>query len=292
MATLELVAYAARYGIAATVGAAGDGPVVVASIGDLRAAGSAGRSRVALMEHGAGQSYGGDRRSADHPSYAGGVGRKAQLFLHPGPHPAARDHAAYPRARVEVVGCPKLDTLPTRGPGDGPVLAFGFHWDDSRTVDEVRSGFIFFREGLELLARKYKVLGHGHPRIIDRLAPWYERKGIEVVRDFSEVCARADLYGCDNSSTLFEFAATGRPVVVLNASLYRHSVNHGLRFWEAADVGVQCARAIDLPEAVEDALSDDAGKQSRREQALALVYGYRQGAAARAAGVLLDWAAA
>jgi UDP-N-acetylglucosamine:LPS N-acetylglucosamine transferase len=100
------------------------------------------------------------------------------------------------------------------------------------------------------------VLGHGHPRIMERLLPIYDALDIEPVYDFEEVLERADCYVCDNSSTMFEFASTGRPVVVLNPPWYRREVNHGLRFWEAAGVGVNCDRPQDLAGAVATALQD------------------------------------
>ncbi len=71
---------------------------------------SAGRTMIALGQHGAGQSY-----WNDHPAYPGGRGQgEASLFLVPNETAAARTRAAYPKARVEIVGCPKLDTLPTK----------------------------------------------------------------------------------------------------------------------------------------------------------------------------------
>jgi hypothetical protein len=256
-----------------------------------------GRANIALMEHGAGQSFGGDlsyagRVAAASSSYAGGEGRVAGLFLHPGPHPAERDRARYPRARVEVVGCPKLDALPHRVPDGVPTVAFSFHWDTSISP-EARSSFIFFREHLAVFARHnpgVRVLGHGHPRIIDRLAPWYERMGIEVVRDFADVCRRADVYACDGMSTLYEFASTGRPVVVLNAPFYRRDIEHGLRFWEAAGVGENVWEPYDAEAAVKRALSDPDAGISAREEALDMVYAYRSGASDRAARALESWA--
>src|SRR5665811_2357651 len=88
----------------------GGTPTLVAATGDMSLALRAGRP-VAIMEHGSGQSYGGDRNARLHSSYAGGLHRAAGLFLHPGPHPAARDRHAYPDARVEIVGSPILDSL-------------------------------------------------------------------------------------------------------------------------------------------------------------------------------------
>jgi hypothetical protein len=265
-------------------------PTLVASAGDLHLS-AARRRPTAIMEHGCGQSFGGDPRSATHSSYAGGRHRDgASLFLHPGPHPAARDRAAYPGARVEVVGCPKLDSLPRKDRSGAPVLAIAFHWNGP-VCAETRSGAMEFGRMIAPLAQSYQVIGHGHPRILDRIAPLYARYGVEVVRDFAEVCARADLYLNDASSTLFEFASTGRPVVVLNCALYRRSVNHGLRFWDAATVGVQTTSSRPLADAVAEALEDSPAQREAREAAIDLVYAYRTGAARRAAAALMDWAA-
>ena len=263
-------------------------PTLVASIGDLRTARRGGRP-VALMEHGCGQSFGGDPRSAFSASYAGGAGRDAQLFLHPGEHPAARDRAAYPKARVEVVGCAKLDGLPRKERSDRPVVAVAFHWD-CRVSPETRSAAREFQDQVERLANEMTVIGHGHPRILRRLTGWYRRMHVETVETFAEVCARADLYVNDASSTLFEFASTGRPVVVLNPRHYRRSIDHGLRFWEASTVGVNVGERDDLVEAVRLALEDPSEQQAERERCVDIVYAYRTGAAERAAAVLMDWA--
>jgi UDP-N-acetylglucosamine:LPS N-acetylglucosamine transferase len=100
------------------------------------------------------------------------------------------------------------------------------------------------------------------------------------------------VYVCDNSSTIYEFAATGRPVVVLNGPHYRRDVHHGLRFWDAADVGIQVDHPRDLPDAIEEALRDPEPRRRAREAALGIVYAHRTGAAQRAAAALTDWMAA
>lgn len=303
--TPELQARAERLAIPTSTSTADmsghiDDPVLVAASGNLNHAVLKGRRHIALMEHGCGLSYGGDltvkgRVAAESPSYAGGKGRGAtSLFLHPGEHPAARDRERYPEARVEVVGSARLDALPARVPDGRPTVAFSFHWDTT-IAPETRSGFIFYRDHLNALAQeardtgRFDIIGHGHPRIIDRLAPWYERKGIEVVRDFDDVCRRADLYAVDNSSTLFEFAATGRPVLVLNTPHYRTDVNHGLRFWDAADVGENIWEPYDIMAAVPRHLREPDAWNDRRERAVGLVYAYRHGAAKRAAAALTSW---
>src|SRR5207342_3227537 len=132
--------------------------------------------------------------------------------------------ARYPDARVEVVGCAKLDSLPQRDRGDGApiVAAVSFHWN-CIICAETRPAFDDFKRQVAQLAQTMTVIGHGHPRIIRRLAAFYRSIGVETVRSFAEVCARADVYINDGSSTLYEFASTGRPVVVMNSRLYRRN---------------------------------------------------------------------
>ena len=273
-----------------------DNPVLVASYGDLKTAERIGRTRIAIMEHGAGQSYGG-RGGMQHGSYAGGLHRDgASLFLHPGPHPAARDRRSYPSARVEVVGSPHLDTLPKRKGKPGREVAFTFHFNGP-LCPETRTAYPHFFPVLAGLSDKYELLGHGHPMLWEmgrpghRLADRYRAQGIEPIRDFREVCERADLLIFDNTSVGFAFAATGRPVVVMNSPRYDKRVNHGLRFWEAANVGVNCDDPARLADCIEEALADPPKRRAAREAALDLVYAFRSGAAKRAADALMDWAA-
>lgn len=279
-------------------GAPGDPsrPVLVASYGDLKRARSFGRTAIAFLEHGAGQSYAGDprdRRASEHGSYAGGSDRGDNgLIMAPGQAAADRWRAAYPSARVEAVGCPKLDALPARVPGPGPVVCVSTHFE-ATLCPETRSAFPLYRDAFAALAATHRLIGHAHPRGLDgppRARRWYERHGIEVVDDFEDVCRRADVYACDNSSTLFEFAATGRPVVVLNAPWYRRSVRHGGRFWDWATVGVQCDSPDGLAEAVARAVEDSPAQRAERERVVSLVYAHRGDAAARAAAALADWA--
>lgn len=274
-----------------------DRPVLVASIGDHNTARRHGRTHVALMEHGAGQSYGGRPQSENAPSHPGGRGRDADLFLHPNEHAAGRDRARYPAARIEVVGSPKLDDLPAREEGPAPVIAVSFHWDMT-LAPETRCSFRWFRQGLKALARRYpgRVLGHAHPRLAHDIAllgdeGWYARNGIEPVADFRDVLRGADVYVCDNSSTIFEFAATGRPVVLLDSpDVVRSKADHGLRFGAAAGVGLHCSEELRLPDVVAEALLDHDRVRADREAALDVVYAYRTGAAKRAADVLVHWA--
>jgi len=79
-----------------------------------------------------------------------------------------------------------------------------------------------------------------------------------------------------HNSTLYEFAATGRPVVVLNCPRYRRDVHHGLRFWDHIP-GIQCDTPEDLPGAIELALEDPPELREMREEAIAAVYPQHDG---------------
>lgn len=272
----------------------GAGPqAFVVSIGDTKIARRLGYRRFAFMEHGAGQAYIGERGTRGrHQSYSGGMDREdTELFMVPNAYSADLWRRAYPAARVEIVGCPRLDDLPRREPGPGPVVALSFHWP-AYVAPEAGTALGHYFTAIGGLAKRFKVIGHAHPKgdWPVKMAQYYRRWGIEFVGDFDDVCRRADVYVCDNSSTIFEFAATGRPVVLLNAPQYRRDVEHGLRFWSAATVGIQVDHPAGLIQAVQDALSDPIEQRVARESALAQVYGLRTNGAQAAAAALTDWA--
>lgn len=257
---------------------------LVASYGDLKIARAVGYKRFVLAQHGAGQSY-----SSTYPSYPGGRDHAdVGLFLVPNDHAAMRWKAAYPKARVAVVGCPKLETLPGREPGPGPVICISFHWD-FRHAPETLSATREYLYVLKPLAELYSVIGHGHPkrRDLDRI---YRQAGIEFVPDFDDVCRRADLYIADNSSTMFEFAATGRPVIVMNSRQYRPEANHGLRFWDAAGIGINVWTPRELARSIDVALECRPADVAAREQALDLVYSPRHATGQLAADAILAYA--
>ena len=78
-----------------------DDVALIASYGDLKSARRGGFRRIILMQHGAGQSYGGDRRTARHPCYPGGdFNDEVGLFLVPNQHAADRWAFRYPAASV------------------------------------------------------------------------------------------------------------------------------------------------------------------------------------------------
>lgn len=292
----QLTPYARLAGLTATPGRpAGAGPLVVAGYTDER---RATRRPVALLEHGAGQSYTGvpagwgSGPNPDRPA--------VRLYLAPSERAAARARATIPGAEAVAVGCPKLD--PWHAPGSarpretsrGPVVAVTFHWP-CQALPESQWALPHYTRHLPALVSAVRaaggeVLGHGHPRAASHLRALWRRLGVEWVPRLASVLNRADLLVADNTSALFEFASTGRPVVVLNAPWYRRDIHHGLRFWSCADVGVQVDRGRDLLDAVEVALVDLPDVAARRAEVVAEVYARADGTAAAAAAAALEGA--
>lgn len=233
---------------------------------------------VVRIEHGSGQSY-----EPPTSSYAGGEAHgRLVAFLVPGEAPAARHRASHPGVPVYVVGCPKLDPWARIGfrdrepdEGDKPVLVFSWHWD-CHVYPETRATLPEWKQAiLDLQATgDFIILGHAHPRYPAAFT-WYEKVGIPIVRDFVEVLDRADLYICDNSSTLFEAAALGLRTLVLNGPLYRRHHSHGLRFWDAVP-GPQCTDPKQLESAVRAVL--DAEELPEADAAARVAYAVVDGA--------------
>jgi CDP-glycerol glycerophosphotransferase (TagB/SpsB family) len=192
-----------------------------------------------------------------------------------------------------VIGTPKMDEwvaeqFPAPAPSGIPVLAIAFHWGErGARPPESGSAWEHYREILPELARRYQVIGHGHPLSAHVYRRHFERMEIEWVPDFREVLRRADLYLNDLSSTMYEFVVTGKPVVVLNAPWFRRKVHWGIRFWDYADVGLQ----VEGPEGIFDAIDETLANYEtvcldERRQAVADLYPYLGHSAARGVEVL------
>ena len=254
--------------------------------------------KLILVNHGAGQAY----QPHNNSSYAGGRNRdNVQLFIQPNQYAADLDQQKYPNAKQVIAGCSKLDKWHQRklngeikNRGSVPVIAISFHFD-CQVCPETRSAFEYYKSALDMLAYKnitkeWIILGHGHPRMIGQLEPYYKKCNIEVVHDFNEIMERADLYIMDHMSTLYEFASTDRPVVVLNAPWYRKNVEHGLRYWKYADVGINVEHPDQLEPAIYRALEDPLEQKMKRERACNAVYAYRDGMCTeRAAQAIINY---
>jgi hypothetical protein len=262
------------------------GPLtVVASYPDFRVAHRANR-KVVLLNHGTGQSYQGTLKN--HPAYVGGGSRnEVALFLEPGPYAGAITRSK--GGNVVEVGVPKLDPWhkfpaePTE-----PVVAISWHWHCVSGVPETDWAWPEYKESVVSLSKEVKVIGHAHPRAWLRLEKWYREVGIEPVQSFSEVLQRASVFVADNTSALYEFASTGRPVVVLNSKHYRREVEQGLRFWRDVP-GMQLDYPSQLSDAIHTVLEAPEEYFYPFRSVIEKVYAYTDGKAAeRAAKAILE----
>ena len=233
-----------------------------------------------FLAHGSGQTYKGQ--------FLHLIARKNYILdLVPNQYMASSFKDRYTNNEIKVIGCPKLDvwhTNFTKPQNSKPIIAISFHFDRD-TVPETRSAWPYFKPAIAQIAQdeRWKILGHGHPRIFDELAPYYTDLGIEPVKEFDEVMSRANLYICDNSSTIYEFASTDRPVVVLNAPWFRRDVLHGLRFWQLSSVGTNCDSPGLLITAISQALEDTPAQREKRRKAVLGAYAYTDGKASQRA---------
>ena len=235
--------HAESLGITATVNAPTLNPTIVASWGDYRKT----NGHVIYMEHGIGHTY-----SNNHPSYAGAPGKdRVTLFLNQHKLTDQRNKAAYPNAEHAIIGVPRMDSVAVRGV-ENRTVAISFHWD-CKVAPESRSAFDHYRRFIGDINKieGITLIGHCHPRKgwRETVEPYYTANNIEFVPTFAEVLDRADFYIIDNSSTGYEFAAAGRPVIHMNAPWYRKTINHGIRFWDhipgpTVENGLQLIRTI------------------------------------------------
>lgn len=274
------------YAVTSGVTPSPPGPVgsvaVAASWGDLN--GCHPSQRRVLMEHGVGQTYAGLEWNQ---RYAGAHGRESiDLFLSPNQRVYDLNTAATPGAQHVIIGSPRLDELVNIVDASQPLFdaTVSFHFDTD-FCDEITSAWAWIRPQLLQIGNSW--CGHAHPRCWDKLSRWYDEAGKTSFPYFPLALAMGAVYVCDNSSTIYEAAAAGRPVVLLNAPQYRRHVNHGLRFWEFADVGVQVNHKNELGPAIELALEDPIEVAMRRAEIVDELFPHRGEAAYRASASIL-----
>ena len=246
---------------------------------------------VARMEHGVGMSY--VTKGARPASYPGGAGqRNVAAFISPNEYAAREWRRRYPGKPAPVVGIPRLDhlaRLKAKPMPDRPTVCVSFHWD-CLIAPETRWGWPHFGEAALALAgdEEFDLVGHSHPRAAGWIRPAFEGAGVEYLGTFDEVLRRADVYVVDNSSTLYEFAAADRPVVMLNPPWYRRAAAHGLRFWEHSDVGEAVWDPGQLAGAVRRAILEPTEHREARRAATLAVAPHMGQAASRAAEALVQ----
>lgn len=247
---------------------------------------------VVYLEHGAGQTYGGQpgHPAGRHAHYAGGYGRdRVVLFLVPNWRTAELEAAVHPDTPVAIVGCPRLDAVAARRAGrtpcETPTIGVTFH-HPAKGVRQPEAGWAW-PEYADVVSNTITDtigagtatwVGHSHPLAVDRLADWWAVQHCPWWDDVDDVLEVADLWVVDNSSTLYEAAALDIPCVALNSSTWRRDVHHGLRFWDSVP-GVQVDEPADFFDALREARSDDEPWPTVRRSVAADVYGIPVGAA-------------
>lgn len=244
---------------------------VVSSYGNLKLLSHTTMPKVPfiLIEHGAGQTY-----ITDAASWSRGVSEydtRVKAFLGTNKYCVDAYQHHHPDIPCYVCGCSKLDDVRVdKANLDNPLIVFSWHWDCSKPP-ETAGGFNYWKNALPSLAQKYNIAIHGHPRLQPQTEAFASRNNLRFIKNFSDVLAEADIYACDNSSTLFEFAAF-KPVIVLNNPWYRRDVEHGMRFWEFADMGVNCDDTKDLAQCIDTAKTDT--YETRRAEVTDAMYPY------------------
>lgn len=254
---------------------------------------------IIALEHGCGLSYIGDLPSERWTSLHISrmcykhFGNAINLRLVPNEFQANREKKSYPSLPTRVIGdSPKMDKWRGRNfpkPGGKPVVCLSTHFDLTRTPETRETLSLYAPSIASLVKGGYHVIGHSHPRIWDKAKTVFEDAGVEPVMDFDEVLERADVYCTSGSSTIYEFASVGKPVVCLRAPFMRKGINHGLLFWDAVP-GVECWQPSNLCKAVDTALEDSDEIKSKRAFAISQVYPNPNGKSAqRAAEAIQEW---
>lgn len=211
-------------------------PIVIAGSRDLQYLGQ--ERRIALVEHGAGQSYVLDPTQDGVANYSGGPGReRISLMLCPSARVAAKNAERYPSCALPVTGPAHLDRWYRPVPEEQTAgIGFAFHWE-CPLVPETRTAFPHWARAVQALSEQTLVTVHAHPRIEQQIRAWCSNSGV-FWGDY-ETIFTADCLYVDNSSIACEYAAvTGRPVGLLDAPWYRRDVEHGGRFWDWTRAGV------------------------------------------------------
>lgn len=261
--------------------------------GDLKKADEAGK-KIIYSEHGIGMYY-----NTEHPSYAGSLTHRKNVILRLVPNQLAYDKEKESlECPIEIIGVPKMDkyfhlrSKPLRIKRT-PTIAISFHWD-CLVCPETRSSFRYYLKSFPFLSSEFNVIGHGHPRIFGQLYDLYRHNGIRPVEDFDTVIREADIYICDNSSTIFEFAYTKKPVILLNNPSYRRDIEHkgNPRFWKNADIGLQVDDAVSLVSAIHTALTEyeESGCSDRQEEITKEMFHFVDGKCSeRAANIIYNF---
>ena len=231
---------------------------ITATYGDLELA-DIGKKNLILMEHGAGQMY-----NSCHPAWMRSNYNSNTVLLLATNEILAKRFKENNNIPVEIVGCPKLDDMIKEDYMKTNKIAISFHYN-CPILPETQTTFKYYKDIIPKVAKEFKLLGHGHPVHWNFMEKYYKDNKIKAIKNFDQITKQADIYIVDNSSTLFEFAALGKPVIVLNCPAYRKDIEHGMRFWEFADIGLQVEKPEELIPVIYKTIKRDPQKERRIE---------------------------
>jgi hypothetical protein len=218
--------------------------------------------RVVYMEHGIGLNYTKPNSGLCDSSNREGV----VLILSPNEKSYCLSKAANPEVKNYIIGMPLMDNLFTLDKPEYPNrICFSFHFDTA-VFHFMRSSVTYYRDEIVNLYRNgYDVVIHAHPRAQKNIFAWFVQNGIppeRMIRDFRRAVEESYLYVCDNSSTIFMFAAVPyRRVVLLNRPSWIESFQRrdkiNFRFWQYSGIGKNIFTSKDLRQAIDAELKRD-----------------------------------
>lgn len=253
-----------------------------------------GNGRMIYVEHGAGQSYAGDPKSAHQPGYSSSGGQRHRGvvgYIAPSEAVARRWRSGSGKPAV-AVGSPKMDAvLRADLHPEMKSVCLAWHWD-CLISPEARSAWNHYAERLPSVVaawhrQGWRVYGHSHPRWRGDLDSTMRAAGVDGIlpRDV-DVFDVASVLAVDNSSIGMEFLSLDRPVIWLDAPWYRRHIHHGGRFWEWVNGAPRVSGPGELADVRLVGLPD-AGHRERARMAYEHIDG---GASERAAAFVADLA--
>lgn len=202
---------------------------------------------VVLVEHGAGQTYQIDGAVVDAGSSNKSLQPLGNVVLYVGPNQALCDlyRAWLPTAKM-VVASPIIEWMRAQSRAPEKV-AFAVHWA-SPLASSVPEAGTSWPESADILKALKPDIAHCHPRIAGRFLRDLNHRQIDTpyVADWDQIWPQLRLLVVDNSSILWEAAAVGIDVAVINPRGW--AGRHGLRFGFEGDslVRVDESNAVEV----------------------------------------------
>lgn len=244
-------------------------------------------NKIIYMEHGIGHTYG-----FQHPAYAGEKGKdKVVLFLNQHFLTHQKNIKTYPKISNFIIGTPKMDQYPiVSSIKEKPLVCISFHWNDNKNIPEMKNSFNYYKKIIPILKdrEEFDLVFHGHPKDEKVWEDYCKKNNIKKIKYLDEVLKEADIYICDNSSSMYEFAALNKPVIVLNNPEYRKSVAGHIRFWEYIP-GLEVNEPEELLPSIIRTIKNPKEFEKNRLDIINHLYPYRGYSSQRAAEVIVNF---